>query len=184
MLFCNSSKLLFSPLEHRQLLTKDKIAHILTEGKSQRWLSQHSLGCSQLHTFSSVFPGLPKYVKLQKFLILLQLNLERHAVLVVYIITWEEHRTPLAPPKVSDLEARHLDSHFSGRRRQLLSPRSTIFTCRNNGQSVVDLIQHLAHMFLKTDQLSTFKEKPSAKARFEMLGKCYLLLWAWDLSAT
>lgn len=33
MLFCNSSKLLFSPLEHRQLLTKDEIAYILAEGK-------------------------------------------------------------------------------------------------------------------------------------------------------
>lgn len=33
MLFCNSSKLLFSPLEHRQLLTKDEIAYILAEEK-------------------------------------------------------------------------------------------------------------------------------------------------------
>lgn len=103
---------------------------------------------------------------------------------MVYITTWEKHRIPLALLKVSDLEARHLDNHFSGRRSQLLSPTNTIFTCRNNGQSVVDLIQHLADMLLKTEQLSTFKKKPSAKAIFEMLGKCYLLLWAWQLSAT
>lgn len=31
VLFCNSSKLIFPPLEHRQLLTKDEIAYILAE---------------------------------------------------------------------------------------------------------------------------------------------------------